>query len=114
MPSPASSIGRAELAELLASGVQVRILDVRRAPAFEKNPVVLPGALRVPPDTLSAWAADSSAERSVPLVVYCVYGHEVSQTAAVELEALGFTVRFLAGGISEWQSSGGATSAGDA
>lgn len=114
MPPSASLIGRAELAELIVTGAQVRILDVRRVPAFEKNPVVLPGALRVPPDALGVWAAHNAADKSLPMVVYCVYGHEVSQTAAKELEALGFAVRYLEGGISEWQSAGGATTAGDA
>ena len=114
MPTPTTpqSIEPSNLAKAIAAGEDFRILDVRRAPAFEKNPVLLPGAVRVPPDTLGAWAAGSTADRSVPLVVYCVYGHEVSQGAAAELSALGFDVRYLAGGISEWQSVGGITVAG--
>jgi thiosulfate sulfurtransferase len=113
-PSPVSFVGRAELADLIAVGAKVRVLDVRRAPAFEKNPVVLPGAVRVPPDSVGVWAVSNEATKSLPLVVYCVYGHEVSQTAATELALLGFSVRVLEGGISEWQSAGGATTSGDA
>jgi thiosulfate sulfurtransferase len=107
----ATSIEQGELAGMLASGERVSILDVRRVPAFEKNPVLLPGAVRVAPDTVGAWAASSMTTRSVPVVVYCVHGHEVSQGAAAELQALGFAARFLQGGISEWQASGGSTTA---
>jgi hypothetical protein len=78
-PPAGSSIERAELASMLAAGDDVRILDVRRAPAFEKNPVLLPGAVRVLPDALAAWAARSSTARSLPVVVHCVYGHEVTK-----------------------------------
>lgn len=113
-PSTVSFVGRAELAALIADGAKVRILDVRRTPAYEKNPVVLPGAVRVPPESVGVWAASNDATKSLPLVVYCVYGHEVSQNAATELAALGFSVRILEGGISEWQSAGGAATSDDA
>ncbi len=113
-PPTALGIERGGLDGMLAAGDRVQILDVRRAPAFEKNPVLLPGALRVPPDTLGAWAASATAARSVPVVVYCVYGHEVSQSAATELQGLGFAARFLQGGLSEWQASGGVTDPGGA
>ena len=107
----APSIEQHELAALISANANIRILDVRRAPAFEKNPVLVSGAVRVPPDAVAAWASSTLADKSIPVVAYCVYGHEVSQGAAAELQALGFSARYLVGGISEWQASGGATSA---
>ena len=106
------SIGIAQLAARIAEGRPLKILDVRRAPAFEKNPVLIPGAERMLPDQTDEWCRRNST--AVPVVAYCVYGHEVSQGAAAALRALGFDAAFLEGGISEWQSQGYPTSPGDA
>ena len=95
-----------QLGQLLAKGTPVSILDVRRAAAFDKNPVRLPGATRVPPEEVAQWAARNESARSVPIVTYCVHGHEVSQGAAATLRESGFTASYLEGGISEWQSQG--------
>ena len=44
-----------------------------------------------------------------PVVVYCAYGHELSQALAVCLRALGHDARHLEGGIDEWRKAGLAT-----
>src|SRR5262245_33891248 len=95
-----------QLAQFIARKAPIVILDVRRAPAFEKNRVLIPGALRLPPEEVPEWALRSSSAQSIPVVIYCVHGHEVSQGAAKTLQASGFTATFLAGGISEWQEQG--------
>jgi len=110
--STATSINVAQLAAWIAEGRLLKVLDVRRAPAFEKNPSLIPGAERVPPDQLDAWSRGNN--RAVPVVAYCVFGHEVSQGAASALKGQGFEGVFLAGGISEWQSQGLPTTASDA
>ena len=46
-----------------------------------------------------------------PVVVYCAYGHELSQALAVCLRALGHDARHLEGGIDEWRKAGLATQA---
>ena len=41
------------------------------------------------------------------IVVYCVYGFQVSQDAAAELRRRGVRARALAGGIAAWRAMGG-------
>jgi Fe-Mn family superoxide dismutase len=40
------------------------------------------------------------------LLVYCVYGHEVSRVAALRLRAAGLHARYLLGGIEGWRAAG--------
>jgi rhodanese-related sulfurtransferase len=100
------SISVAELNALLATRTAL-LLDVRRAQAFAESPTIIPGALRRAPEHVADWAAE--LPRQQPLVVYCVHGHEVSQGVAAQLAELGLPVRFLAGGIAQWQAEGGVT-----
>ena len=57
---------------------------------------MLAGALRSKPEDVAAFAA-SQPPRDV--VVYCVYGHNVSEEAVAELRAAGWNASALAGGI---------------
>ena len=41
----------------------------------------------------------AAANRPAQVVVYCVYGLEVSQQAAAQLRAAGWDARYLQGGI---------------
>jgi thiosulfate sulfurtransferase len=82
------------------------VLDVRRAVAYAKNPVQIPGALRVLPEDVEAWARQNPQHRGTQLIAYCVYGHEVSQGAAAALEPLGFNASYLEGGLAQWQAQG--------
>ena len=100
-----------QLAGWLAEKRRVAVLDVRRPAAFDKDPRRIPGAVRVPPDAIAEWARANDA--SVPVVTYCVHGHEVSQGAAAVLQSSGYEVAFLEGGITEWLSQGHETIAGD-
>jgi rhodanese-related sulfurtransferase len=72
------------------------LLDVRREAKFNESPLMLAGALRCKPENIAAFAA-SQPPRDV--VVYCVYGHNVSNDAAAELRAAGWNAAALAGGI---------------
>ena len=92
-----------ELYRLLGGPHCPLIVDVRKAPAFDDDAGMLPGALRVAPDAIAGWPAPTHA-RSV--VVYCVHGHEVSQQAAAALASRGFHVKYLEGGISLWREIG--------
>jgi Fe-Mn family superoxide dismutase len=89
------------LAERTAEAV---VLDVRRAAAFEQASSMIPGATWRDPARVDAWAAEVPRDREV--VVYCVYGHEVSRATAVRLRAQGVQARFLTGGIDGWQAAG--------
>ena len=79
------------------------ILDVRKAPAFDADDHMLPGAVRAAPEAIAAWPAPTHAKA---LVVYCVHGHEVSQQAAAALAGRGFHANWLEGGIALWQEMG--------
>jgi Fe-Mn family superoxide dismutase len=50
------------------------------------------------------WARELPADR--PVVVYCVYGHEVGRSTAMRLRAAGVNARYLSGGIDGWQAAG--------
>jgi Fe-Mn family superoxide dismutase len=83
------------------------LLDVRRAGVFEAATTMLPGAAWRDPATVAAWAGALPTDS--PVLVYCVYGHEVGRVTALRLQALGVNARFLVGGIDAWQSAGRAT-----
>jgi rhodanese-related sulfurtransferase len=81
-----------------------QLIDVRRQPAFEETPRMLPGALRGVPEEIAAWSRGLSRNR--PVVVYCVHGHEVGKDTAQILRAQGFDAHALEGGIAEWMDAG--------
>ena len=89
---------------LMGEGGGALLLDVRRAGVFEQTATVIPGARWRDPAAVVAWAAELPADREV--VVYCVYGHEVSRATALRLRAAGLHARYLRGGIDGWQASG--------
>lgn len=94
-PSSEFSIQPFEWAQRMQRSDAPLLLDVRRAPAFDTSPTMLAGAQRCLPEQIAEYG-QREAPREV--VVYCVYGHGVSQTAAQELRALGWPARYLAGG----------------
>lgn len=80
------------------------LLDVRRAGMFEKAQTMLPNAQWRDPALVSHWA--HSLPRDQPVVVYCIYGHEVGRSTAMRLRASGVNARYLSGGIDAWQTAG--------
>jgi Fe-Mn family superoxide dismutase len=80
------------------------LLDVRREAAFKAAQTRLPGAEWRDPALVDSWAANLPVDREI--VVYCVYGHEVSQSTATRLRAAGLNARYLRGGIDGWQAAG--------
>jgi superoxide dismutase, Fe-Mn family len=80
------------------------LLDVRRAGMFEKSQTMIPNAQWRDPALVSHWA--QSLPRDQPVIVYCIYGHEVGRTTAMRLCAAGVNARYLSGGIDAWQAAG--------
>jgi Fe-Mn family superoxide dismutase len=80
------------------------VLDVRRAGVFEQADALIPGAQWRDPGQVGAWCAQ--LPRDQPVVVYCVYGHEVGRATAMRLRAAGVDARFLRGGIDGWKAAG--------
>ena len=106
-PRSAAAIAPDAFRALRSSFPPPQVLDVRRIAAFERDPVLIPGAVRCAPDEVDAIATTLEPWRAV--VAVCVHGHEVSQDAARRLAAHGFDARFLDGGLERWRADGGAT-----
>jgi Fe-Mn family superoxide dismutase len=84
------------------------LFDVRRAGVYQQAVSVIPGAQWRDPAAVGTWAADLPRDRAV--LVYCVYGHEVSRVTALRLRAAGVNARYLQGGIDGWVAAGRPTS----
>jgi rhodanese-related sulfurtransferase len=100
-----ATVGAAALNTLIAGRAGIAILDVRRRVAFDAEPRLIPGAVWRNPEEVAIWA--DALNRNQPVVVYCVYGHEVSQGIADHLRAHGFAAARLEGGIEAWKAAGG-------
>ena len=76
------------------------LLDVRREGKFLESPYLIAGARRCAPEDVAAFAAAQWAlNPQHEIVVYCVYGHNVSADAVTALRAAGLNVSKLAGGM---------------
>ena len=93
-----------EVAALSGSVNKVRTLDVRRVETFARAADTIVGAAWRDPAQLPRWSAELDAGQA--LVVFCVHGHDVSRSAALDLRARGFDARYLAGGIEAWRAAG--------
>jgi rhodanese-related sulfurtransferase len=90
------------------------VIDVRKRPAFETDPAMLPGAIWRNPYAIEQWAA--TLPPGCSLVVYCVHGHEVSRDVRDALRRRGVMAGNIEGGIEGWRAAGGpvvATQEGD-
>ena len=77
------------------------VLDVRRKPRFDESPRLLACAQRCAPEDVAALAATRPAGE---VLVYCVYGHNVSEEAAAALQTAGWRAHCIAGGIEGGQA----------
>jgi Fe-Mn family superoxide dismutase len=107
-PEPLYGKGAIEpetLREAVAAGRTPLLLDVRRRKAFDAGSDIIPGAEWREPEQVEDWAGALPADREI--VVYCVYGHNVSEDVTAALRAKGLKARPLAGGIAAWRALGG-------
>jgi superoxide dismutase, Fe-Mn family len=79
-------------------------LDVRRAGVYERAHDVIAGAQWRDPAHVAQWAAQLPPGE--PVLVYCVYGHEVGRATALRLRDAGVDAHFLRGGIHDWAAAG--------
>ena len=100
MDASVASMSPAALRQALQSTNPPLVIDVRRDDRFLESSYLLRGALRRDPHQLQEWAA--GLPKTEDIVVYCVHGHEVSQSAARALHA-----KYLEGGIEAWREGGG-------
>ena len=82
--SPVPFISPQQLAERIGRADAPLLLDVRRSPIFCASEQLLAGALRCAPEEVAVFAA---AQPRREVVVYCVYGHNVSAEAVAILRA---------------------------
>jgi rhodanese-related sulfurtransferase len=94
------SISTQALYQQLGTAAAPRVIDVRRAAAFDADDRMLISAVRREPTEVAGWSRDLRPEQ--PVVAYCMHGQEVSQHAATALRGLGVDARYLEGGITEW------------
>ena len=98
-----------ELAAWRDQGRTFILLDVRRDIKRDAEADELSGTIWRNPAHWLDWKDHIAT--GAPVVVYCAYGHELSQALAVCLRALGPDARHLEGGIDEWRKAGLATEA---
>jgi rhodanese-related sulfurtransferase len=96
-----------ELRQWLDAGRNLTILDVRKKADYEADSAMLRQAQWMDPERVVEWSAN--LPEGVPVVVYCVHGHAVSQGVADHLRANGFDASLLEGGIEAWKEIGGPT-----
>jgi rhodanese-related sulfurtransferase len=98
--SSSFSISPQQLAGRLGRADAPLVLDVRREAKFSESRHLIAGARRCAPEDVAAFAATQLAlDPAREIVVYCVYGHNVSQDAAATLRAAGLNAHHLAGGM---------------
>jgi rhodanese-related sulfurtransferase len=102
-----ASISLSALRSLVGTPRAPFVVDVRKPPAFDADPLMIASAVRRAHDAVAEWAGALPAGREV--VVYCAHGHEVSQGAARALVALGVPARYLEGGIEDWKAASAPT-----
>ncbi len=91
-------------AEVLGDHDGHHMIDVRRAGAYQAAQDLIAGATWRDPEKVAQWSGTLPPGK--PVVVYCVYGHEVGQSTAAILRAKGVDARFLAGGYTDWKAAG--------
>jgi len=95
-----TKISPSELKDLLDAGASVKVLDVRLVE--DRTPVdhPVPGAEWRDPGQVNRWGKEIGADDTV--VVFCVYGHRVSQGVCAALREKGLRASYLEGGIEGW------------
>ncbi len=102
----AACITPAELKQRLDSHEPITVLDLRHSLDFLAEPYTIPGAMRVPLESLGKRQIEISKDRDVAF--YCTCPNETSSaTTAVKLRRYGITrIRPLQGGFHSWLQSG--------
>lgn len=97
-----------QLHALMGDGEPLLVFDVRRSEAFASDPTIIEGAQRLTPWVIPAHLGELRAKNWLRhrLVMVCVYGHAVSQTAAAIARCHGLAALYLEGGITGWREQG--------
>ncbi|TGS71537.1 superoxide dismutase [Mesorhizobium sp. M3A.F.Ca.ET.174.01.1.1] len=101
------AIAPEDLRNRLDSGEDIFLLDVCLAEDLPKRTDMLPGATIRAPERIGEWAGQLPSDKQI--IIYCIYGFQVSGDAAAELRGRGLDVRTLSGGLAAWHAIGAPT-----
>lgn len=94
-------ISAAEVVNLIASGGQFLLIDIRSASYYAQGHIE--GAISMPADAFNPEAIPNWVEKTTPIVVYCYHG-VLSLQAAQYLQSIGYEdVRSMEGGFAAWR-----------
>lgn len=99
------TISPRDLCHLIGTSSCPFIFDVRREEAYAEAANLIPTAKWRDHRLADVWA--TGLPSGCDVVVYCVHGHQVSQSAAALLRSRGIRVRYLEGGIEAYREAGG-------
>ncbi len=94
----------AELALWRDANFAHTLLDVRRAAKRAQDGAQIAGGQWLDPALWLDWKDQVPQDK--PVVLYCAFGHEISQGLAATLRAMGADARYLVGGFAAWQEAG--------
>jgi Fe-Mn family superoxide dismutase len=100
------SLSVEELAQQIADGNGVQVIDARQRDHMSRLPDLMAGATWRDPDRIEEWIGKLAADK--PVAVYCAWGFDVGRNVTRTLIERGFDARFIRGGISAWYAAGGA------
>jgi rhodanese-related sulfurtransferase len=79
------------------------LIDVRTDEDFTARPRLVPGSIRRPHATVSAWSGDLNASSAI---VICQQGRKLSEGVAAWLRHRGIAAEALEGGFEAWEATG--------
>jgi rhodanese-related sulfurtransferase len=94
-----------DLREMLDSGADVRMIDVRTPAEFESAHI--PGSYNVPLDTLGEHRDEIARHLEVPVVLVCRSGARAAQAEQRFAEIAMTNVHVVDGGVTAWEAAGG-------
>jgi rhodanese-related sulfurtransferase len=98
------SITPQELSKLLGHADSPLVFDVCKCEDYDEQPLMIPGSRWRDHQQTAMWA--SEIPDGARVVITCVKGWKVSQTAAAELRLMGIDASILQGGINAWIEAG--------
>jgi rhodanese-related sulfurtransferase len=104
MGNSLNAISSPELYHLVGTSSCPLIFDVRREEAYAEATDLIPTAKWRNHRLADIWAED--VPTGCEVVVYCVHGHQVIQSAASVLRSIGISARYLEGGIEAYRDLG--------
>lgn len=100
-----TQLSTAELALWQRGSFGHTLIDVRRDAKRHSDGDQIPGSQWLDPAQWLDWK-HRFKHAPAPVLVYCAYGHEISQGLSAALRALGADARHLDGGIDGWRKAG--------